>query len=196
MIKVSQFLMGLIFLSAVTQAIATDSVGTPIEHVTAPGGKTVYYIVTAPGEDDNGQQNVAIEAGLNENSYFEILLSPHPDSPPQNNLTGFSNLELTPDAKSLYFLATAWGTSEAIHSIDIATKKVSFVTDGNFYCIVRAGEYQGDLIVEQHRYFIQGGSYDDFFLYSPLGKELGLVAKEKDNDDISDIKKLCQMLGN
>jgi hypothetical protein len=29
---------------------------------------------------------------------------------------------------------------------------------------VLGGEYQGDLVVEQHRHFIQGGSYDALYV--------------------------------
>jgi len=38
---------------------------------------------------------------------------------------------------------------------------------------VSKGQYKGYLIVNQHRYFIGGGSYDWYWLFSPAGKEAG-----------------------
>jgi hypothetical protein len=63
-------------------------------------------------------------------------------------------------------------------------------TAGQIACVVLQGEYQGDLVVEQHRYFVQGGSHDDLYLYEPTGKEIGLVSQGTDRSDV------CPSLGN
>lgn len=171
-------------------ANAQTSSGTPVEHVVAPGGNIVYYIMSTPGNDSTGQPKLEIEAGMNGNSSFNILLTSSPSDDPKQNLEGFSKLSLSPDGKTLYFQTSAWVTSDAIHSLDIATKKVSYVTDGEIACVVLAGQYQGDLIVQQHKYFVQGGSYDDLYLYEPTGHYIGLVSQD------TDVSKVCPSLGN
>ena len=163
---------------------------TPIASVVAPGGNIVYYIMPISGNDAMGHQNTEIEAGLNENTSFKILLTSHPSNDPKQNLDGFSNLFLSPDSKTLYFQATAWATSDAIHALNIATKKVSYVTYGEISCVVLGGQYQGDLVVEQHKYFVQGGSYNDLSLYNPSGHEIGLVSQT------TNASQVCPLLRN
>jgi hypothetical protein len=146
--------------------------------------------MSLPGKDSMGNPNLALEAGMNGNSSFGILLLSNPSDDPKQNLAGFSHLSLSPNGKTLYFQTSAWATSDAIHSLDIATKKTSYVTNGQIACIVLGGEYQGDLVVEQHRYFIQGGSYDDLYLYDPAGQQIGLVSQD------TDASRVCPSLGN
>jgi hypothetical protein len=161
---------------------------TAVEHVTAPGGKVVYYIMSLPGriEDPLGGwatgvgPKQAIAAGRNR----RILLTSTPSISPEKNLTDFSHLFLSPDGNTLYFHTSAWATSAAIHSLDIATGKTAFVTSGGISCIVSGGEYQGDLVVEQHRYFIQGGSYDALYLFTPAGKQIGIVSQNADASQV------------
>jgi hypothetical protein len=170
-------------------AHAQTSAKTPVEHVTAPGGKVVYYIMSLPGKDSMGNPRLVIEAGINENSSFRILLASTPSNDPKANLTDFSHLSLSPDGKMLYFQTSAWATSGAIHSLDIATKKTSYVTSGEIACVVLGGEFQGDLVVQQHRYYIQGGSYDALYLYNPPGKLIGPVSQG------TDASRVCPSLG-
>jgi len=143
-----------------------------------------------PGQDSEGDSNMEIQATYDENSSYVVLLKNQPSNDPSQNLSGFSNLFLSPDNKTLYFQTEAWATSNAIHSIDIATKKVSYVAPGEIACVVLTGEFQGDLIVQQHRYFVQGGSYDNLWLFDPTGKELGIVSED------TDASKVCPTLPN
>jgi len=163
---------------------------TPIEYVVAPGGKVTYYIMSVPGKDADGNQNTEIEAGVDGNSSFNVLLTPTPGNDAAQNLTGFSHLFLSPDSKTLYFQTEAWVTSNAIHAMNLTTKKVSYVTSGTVHCVVLSGEHQGDLVVEQHRYFAQGGSYNALWLYDPSGKEIDLVSQDTDSS------RVCPSLGN
>lgn len=163
---------------------------TPIEHVDAPGGKVVYYIMQMPTTDAEGNPNLAIEETRNLNRSFRTLVTSRPSGDPKQNLTGFSHLALSPDGKMLYFQTAAWATSNAIHDINLSNGKVLYVTSGELACVVLSGEHQGDLIVEQHRYFIEGRSHDDLWLYSPSGKQIGQVAQG------TDASKVCPTLGN
>ena len=124
-------------------AQVTQSLRNPVGHVVAPGGRAVYYIMSLPGKDADGNPNRQIEVGRKGNSSFEVLLKPEPSNDPRENLTGFSHLFRLTDGRTLYFQAWAWATSNAVHSLDIQTKHVSYVTNGQIACVVLQGEYEG-----------------------------------------------------
>lgn len=153
---------------------------SPIEHVVAPGGKRVYYIMSTARPNAAGDSDMVIEEREMTTEVRRILVKSRGADDPKENLTGFSHLALSPDARTLYFEAEAWATSDAIHAINLATGKERFVVAGGLACVVLAGEYQGDLIVQQHRYLVQGGSYDALWLFDPAGKQLGMVAQSTD----------------
>jgi hypothetical protein len=156
--------------------------------VSAPGGSTNFYILTLSGQDSAGDPNMEIQATYNNNASRVTLVINQPANDAEQNLSDFSNLFLSPDSKTLYFQSDAWATSPAIHSVDIASKKVSFMAAGSIACVVLAGQFQGDLIVQEHRYFVQGGSYDGLWLIDPAGKELGVVSLDTDSS------KVCPLL--
>jgi hypothetical protein len=183
------FIAWLLCAPIIANALNNDN-GSVVSYVTAPGGAKAYYILSLHGQDTMGNKKMEIAVGENENRIFTSLLTNQPSNSPQNNLTDFSNIELSPDGNIIYFQTSAWATSDAIHSINLKTKKVTYITNGDLDCIILGGEYQGDLVVQQHRYFVQGGGYDFLWLFNPNGKELGLVS---DNTDKS---KVCPLLGN
>lgn len=174
---------------------STYAAFSPVEHVTAPGGKLVYYIMadeSKKGTEDY-EGGVQIVSKNLSSGQDEILLTSSPDADPKKTLYSFSNLKLSQDAKTLYFETAAWATSSAIHSLDISSHKSNYITNGGLVCVVGGGEYQGNLIVQQHRYFVQGGSYDYLYLYDPKGKEVGVVSGEGATRE--SVLTLCQSLG-
>lgn len=88
------------------------------------------------------------------------------------------HLEFSPNSQTLYFQTSAWVVSDAIHAIDVNGENLRFVTDGNKYQVIRQGPYQGNLLVNQHRYHSTGGSFDADWIYSPEGKKIKLYKKE------------------
>lgn len=92
---------------------------------------------------------------------------------PEALLAGLSAPQFSPDGKIVYFLSAAWATSGAVHRVDVATRKTAYVCPGNELEVIRTGEYRGHLIVQQHKYFIGGGSYDWYWLLRPDGREVG-----------------------
>ena len=80
---------------------------------------------------------------------------------------------------SVYFLSAAWAVSNAVHLLDLASNKQRFITDGNSLELVPVGKYRGYLIVSQHRYHKNGGSYDDFWLVSPKGKTIASLGENR-----------------
>jgi WD40-like Beta Propeller Repeat len=88
------------------------------------------------------------------------------------------HLTFSPDSKTLYFLTRAWTTSSALHVVNISDTKEHYLLPANSLAVVKYGEYKGDLILNQHRYFIGGGSYDWYWLFTPEGKEIGPLGEE------------------
>lgn len=94
------------------------------------------------------------------NKPMEMIITPH-------------HLTFSPDSKTLYFLTHAWTTSNALHAVNIFDTQEHYLLPANSLAVVKDGEYKGDLILNQHRYFIGGGSYDWYWLFTPDGKEIG-----------------------
>ena len=89
-----------------------------------------------------------------------------------------NHLMFSPDGKTLYFLTSAWVTSSALHAVNIEDAKQRYLLPANSLNVVAYGEYKGNLIVNQHRYFINGGSYDWYWLFTPEGKEIGPLGEK------------------
>jgi len=92
-----------------------------------------------------------------------------------------SSLQFSPDEKKVYFITAAWVTSGAVHCVNIDGTDEHFVVPSNYLEVIDRGEHKGDLIIQQHRYFLGGGSYDWYWLYSiedntfnPIGESMGL----------------------
>lgn len=96
-------------------------------------------------------------------------------------IAGFENVQFSSDGRLVYFVTPAWATSGAVHVVDTTNRKERFVVAGNDLEVVHSGEYRDHLLVRQHRYFMGGGSYDWFYLFTPQGKEVGVVGEDTAN---------------
>lgn len=96
---------------------------------------------------------------------MEMILDPH-------------QLTFAPDSKTLYFLTYAWTTSNALHAVKLSDSTQHYILPANSLAVVQDGDYKGDLIINQHRYFISGGSYDWYWLFTPEGKEIGPLGEK------------------
>ena len=94
---------------------------------------------------------------------------------------GFENLQFSADGKLLYFVTAAWVTSGAVHVVDTTNRKERYVFPGNDIKVVKSGEYKDCLLVQQHRYFVGGGSYNWYWLLRADGKEVGAVGEDTSN---------------
>ena len=90
------------------------------------------------------------------------------------------SLRFPPDGRTLYFLVEAWTTSAALRRVDLNTGQESFLMAANSVEVVRGGEYRGHLIVNQHRHFLGGGSYDWYWLFAPDGKQVDGVGETRE----------------
>lgn len=148
----------------------------------SPDGRTVAFVRGTPGKmistgsgDVEASELWVIDAD-GKNPVRLLTGATHPK--PERLLAGMHSPQWSPDGKRLYFLSAAWATSAAVHVIDLATKRERFVCAGNSLQVLRTGEYRGHLIVEQHRYFLGGGSYDWHWLLRPDGSEVGPIGED------------------
>ena len=155
-------------------APALDPAKRRIVFVRATPGKKVS---TGSGEVEATELRIMDVDGKN----TAVILRGADDPKVERVLADFQSPQFSPDGKTIYFLGSAWATSGAIHAFDLTTKKVRFVCPGNDLEVVPGGEYAGNLLVQQHRYFLGGGSYDWYWLLHPDGKEIGVVGETTEN---------------
>jgi hypothetical protein len=108
-------------------------------------------------------------------------MAAHGEEKPQLTICAFDRKQFSSDGKLLYFNTPAWATSGAAHVFDFRTKKEHFVVPSNGLTVLsecKDKQYQDDLVVYQHRYFVFGGSYDWAFLFTPQGKEIGSLGED------------------
>jgi hypothetical protein len=75
-----------------------------------------------------------------------------------------------------------------LHVYDLRTHDERFVLAANDLLVLNfcRNKYQDDLVVESHRYFLFGGSYDWYWLYDPAGgKELGPLGQFENPEEMA-----------
>jgi dipeptidyl aminopeptidase/acylaminoacyl peptidase len=169
------------FTSKAGQTTALTSSGRDSDPSLSPDGKMVVFVRATPekkvptgsGDDTSEIWLVGID-GKN----ARRLLEPKKAEKTENILAEMNSPQFSSDGSRLFFETTAWATSGAIHVFDLGKKSEHFVCAGNGLEVIRSGEYKDCLLVQQHRYFIGGGSYDWFWLLRPDGKEVGPVGED------------------
>ena len=159
--------------------------GHDSEPVLSPDEKWIVFIRTLP------EKKIATGSGeADATELWQIradgkeptaLVRPKASDKMETVLAGFSKPQFSSDGKLVYFLSEAWTTSGALHVVDTTNGKEHFVCPSAEFEVVPSGEYRDDLLVQQHRYFIGGGSYDWFWLLKPDGTEIGAVGEDTEN---------------
>jgi hypothetical protein len=136
--------------------------------VLSPGGRTIAFVRSTGG----------------------TVQGPYPDLPRTelrtvDARTGRERLLVCPrqSGGTVYFVSSAWVTSGAVHAATVATGRERYVCPGSLVEVVPWGPYRGDLVVEQHRYLLGGGSYDWAWLLTPGGKEVGPIRETGEQVD-------------
>jgi dipeptidyl aminopeptidase/acylaminoacyl peptidase len=150
----------------------------------SPDGKLVAFVrasdrkvPTGAGEDSASEIWIVGSDGKNGRKIVE----PKTADKTENILALLTAPQFSSDGKSVFFETTAWATSDAIHVVDVSTKKEHFVCDGSALEVIREGEYRDHLLVTKHKYFVGGGSYDWVWLVKADGKEVGPVGEDASN---------------
>jgi hypothetical protein len=105
----------------------------------------------------------------------------------QEQLCDFRSKQFNADGQRLFFLAPGWTTSGALHVYDLRTRQEHFVLPANDLLVLSfcPNKFRDDLVVQSHRYFVFGGSYDWYWLYDPTGKkELGPLGQFDKPEDM------------
>lgn len=146
----------------------------------SPDGRFVAFIRPTPGQtiDTVYGEMEATELWISrvDGSEAKMLVRGTYSDSPKKTIAGISTPQFSPDGRKIHFLSIAWVTSEAVHVIDLKSGNEHYLCDGNSLEVIPRGKYAGHLIVNPHRYFLGGGSYDWFWLLTPEGKEIDPIA--------------------
>lgn len=148
--------------------------------VLSPDKKMIAFVRKNPGIYDEANEMLLIDNSeiwlydiiSNKNRCIVKPVNFEEGITPENILTNFQNLVFTNDGQKLLFITSAWETSGAIHEFSIQDNKQKYLVSGNSLEIITQGKYKDYLIINQHRYYEAGGSYDYYWLFDNNGKEI------------------------
>jgi len=160
---------------------ALTNTGKDFQPCLSPDGEIVVFVRSI-------DENISTELDIICNEIWSInvetkqerlLICGKKDDDLTNNLSNLRSPQSSPDGKRIYFMSSAWVTSAAIHVMNSDGTEERFLTGGNSLEVLQEtddGEYNGYLIVEKHKYFLGGGSYDWHWLVTPDGEEVGPIS--------------------
>jgi hypothetical protein len=164
---------------------ALTTSGTDAQPVLSPDGRWIVFVRSVPGKTvatgiGDSPATELWQIGVNGKNATLFVRSRSAEKTEQL-LANFSKPQFTSDGRKVYFLSDAWVTSGAVHMVDTTNGKEHFVCPGSDLEVIRAGEYKDCLLVEQHRYFIGGGTFDWYWLFRADGREIGPVGEDTEN---------------
>ena len=167
------------------QTTALTSSGRDSGPVLAPDGKWVVFVRKVDGNKiPTGSDEVdptELWQVRTDGKEATLLVKCRTSEKPESVIAAFENLQFSSNGKLVYFVTPAWATSGAVHVVDTTNRKERYIFPGNGLKAVASGEFKDCLLVQQHRYFIGGGSYDWYWLLRPDGKEIGPVGEDTEN---------------
>ena len=173
------------FTDKAGKTTALTSSGKDSGPLLAPDGKWVAFVRKVDGKKiATGSEEVdptELWQVRTDGKEASLLVKCRAAENPESVIAGFENLQFSTNGKLLYFVTSAWATSGAVHVVDTTNRKERYLFPGNDLKIVTSGEYKDCLLVQQHKYFVGGGSYDWFWLLRPDGKEIGPVGEDTEN---------------
>ena len=170
------------FLSGRAAAQASSSAG---DTARSSSGLTAFVhhtpdrrVATSLGEEEASEIWIASARG-GKPRRLVVGRAAKPADSVTRTLAAMSSPKFSPDGRRVYFLSSAWVTSDAVHAVDVATGREWFIAPGNSIAIIPRGRYAGCLLVSQHRYRPnEGGSFDWTWLLGTDGKEIALAASD------------------
>lgn len=165
--------------------VQLTSSGKGSSPVLAPDGKWVVFVRQTAGSNIN--HGAGDEAPTElwqvriDGKEATMLVRCRQADKPEQVIAGFDKIAFSCDGKLVYFVTPAWATSGAVHVVDTTNRQEHYVCAGSDVEVVCSGEYKNNLLVQQHRYLLGGGSYDWYWMFKPDGKEVGPVGEDTKN---------------
>jgi hypothetical protein len=170
------------FTDKAGKTIALTSSGRDSDPLLAPDGKWVVFVRKVDGKKiptgSDEMEPTELWQVQTDGKEPALLLRCRESQKPESVIAAFETLQFSTNGKLVYFVTPAWATSGAVHVVDTTNRKERYLFAGNNLKVVPSGEYRDCLLVQQHRYFVGGGSYDWFWLLRPDGKEVGPVGED------------------
>jgi hypothetical protein len=178
------------FTDASGKTMALTSSGRDSDPVLAPDRKWVVFVRKIDGDKivtgaDETDPTELWQVRVDGKEPTMLLRCGETKGDKDHPLAAFQSLQFSTNGKLVYFSSPQWATSGAVHVVDTTNRNEHYLFPGNEVKVVTGGEYKDCLLVQQHRYFIGGGSYDWFWLLRPDGKEVGPVGEDISNFEAS-----------
>lgn len=111
--------------------------------------------------------------------YRHDIAGPGPDA--DHEVASLENIQFSPDGALVYVEASRWATSSELRVMDQDGKHQRALGPANGTRVIQSsasGDYRGFIVTSQHRYFVFGGSYDWYYLFTPgMEKEIGPIGE-------------------
>ena len=173
------------FASASGEVRQLTTSGLDSAPVLSPDGLTVAFIRATPGRTVMTALGLAEVTELwtigTDGEGAKRIVQGGERPKPRRPIAGMENPQFSPDGRVVYFESVSAVVSGAVYAAELANKAETRVCSGHTLQVVRSGRYTGHLVVQQHRYFVQGGSYDWFWLLRPDGVEVGPIGEDLEN---------------
>ncbi|MCX6793432.1 MAG: hypothetical protein NTY12_05465 [Candidatus Falkowbacteria bacterium] len=148
-------------------------IGDKVPSIDFAGGTTNYNQIWLLNLDTLVEKKVFKSSDLKD---INLLLNAVGEKFPIDKIANLSNPLISLDNNYIYFMSLAWVTSGAIFSYNLNDNQIKLISDGNSLSLVKDGEFRGDLIISRHKYYEEGGAYDNDYIIDPnTGKELKML---------------------
>jgi hypothetical protein len=97
---------------------------------------------------------------------------------------GFGSPQFSADGLQVFFLFDWSVTTHGLASVGLRTRSVKFLMPAVTFFSVLRGKYAGNLVVQQRRPKLSTGFFYLYYLFSPAGKELGVVGENQFDVDL------------
>lgn len=93
----------------------------------------------------------------------------------------FSEPQIASADDAVYFLITYGAATNGLVRLDLREKATRFIAPALEFRLIKSGELQDDIIVQQRRPYAAGGFYNWYWLFDRQGTDLGLVGPDKNS---------------
>jgi hypothetical protein len=104
-------------------------------------------------------------------------------------VAGFERPQFSADGRKIYFVATTWATSSAVHVLDLSTGRNQFLESGHSVEPICSGQYKGYIIIDRDILPRGGGRYDEYWLFDPNGHRLKAIGDLKNFKEKNGIRR-------